>query len=211
VTAVHELPGLRERKKAETHSALGRAALDLALERGLEAVTADDIAASANVSPRTFHNYFGSKEEALGAGWRSMLQVYVDQLLARPWDEPILDSLEHVLGPIAAAAASSREDTEAHLDLLASPGFARYRGILIDEAVRAFTDIVAARTGTDPRADIYPRLVTMTAVSAVVSAYEPFPGEELDQAEQARRLRECFALLRAGLHPGPGRPEPPQP
>lgn len=45
----------------------------------------------------------------------------------------------------------------------------------------------------------------MTAVSAVVTAYEPLPGEEVDQAEQARRLQECFALLRAGL----ARPEPP--
>jgi AcrR family transcriptional regulator len=204
---VHESSGLRERKKAETRSALSQAALSLALERGLEAVTAEEIAASANVSPRTFHNYFGSKEEALVAGWRSMLDVYVGQLVARPPDEPILTSLEHVLGPIAAAAASSRDDTEAHLELLASPGFARYRGVLIDEAVLAFTDVVAARTGTDPRADVYPRLVTMTAVSAVVAAYEPFPGEELDQAEQARRLRECFALLRVGLQPGPARPE----
>jgi AcrR family transcriptional regulator len=203
---VHESPGLRERKKAETRSALGQAALSLALTRGLEAVTAEDIAASANVSPRTFHNYFGSKEEALAAGWRSMLQVYVAELAARPPGEPILTSLECLLGPIAAAAVSARDDTEAHLELLASPGFARYRGILIDEAVLALTDIVAARTGTDPRADVYPRLVTMTAVSAVVAAYQPFPGEELDQAEQARRLRECFAFLRAGL----SKPEAPR-
>jgi AcrR family transcriptional regulator len=202
---VSESPGLRERKKAETRSALSQAALSLALERGLEAVTADDIAASANVSPRTFHNYFASKEEALAAGWRSMLQVYVDQLLARPSDEPILTSLEHVLAPIAAAAVSSRDETAAHLELLASPGFVRYRGILIDEAVLILTDTVAARTGTNPRTDMYPRLVTMTAVSAVVTAYEPFPGEEVNEAEQARRLHECFTLLRAGL----ARPEPP--
>jgi AcrR family transcriptional regulator len=196
---MHESPGLRQRKKVETRSALSQAALSLALERGLEAVTADDIAASANVSPRTFHNYFASKEEALAAGWRSMLQAYVDELLARPRDEPILASLEHVLAPIAAAAASSRDETAAHLELLASAGFARYRGILIDEAVRALTDTVAVRTGTDPRTDIYPRLVTMTAVSAVVAAYEPFLGEEVEPAEQARRLHECFALLRTGF------------
>ncbi|MBP1705387.1 MAG: TetR family transcriptional regulator [Chloroflexi bacterium] len=200
-----EAPGLRERKKAETRSALSQAALSLALAHGLDSVAADDIAAAANVSPRTFHNYFGSKEEALVAGWRSMLQVYVDQLHARPPEEPILTSLEHVLGPIAAAAVSSRAETAAHLELLASPAFARYRGVLIDEAVRAFTDTVAARTGTDPRTDIYPRLVITTAVSAVVTAYEPLPGEKVDLAEQTRRLEEAFALLRAGL----ARPEAP--
>ena len=46
-------------------------------------MTADDIAAAANVSVRTFHNYFGTKEEALVAAWRSEFQVYVDAL-ARP-------------------------------------------------------------------------------------------------------------------------------
>ena len=70
---------------------LSQAVLRLALERGLDAVTADDIAAAANVSVRTFHNYFGTKEEALVAAWRSEFQVYVDALRDRPANEPILD------------------------------------------------------------------------------------------------------------------------
>ena len=93
---MQEPTGLRERKKAETRTALSQAVLRLALERGLDAVTADDIAAAANVSVRTFHNYFGTKEEALVAAWRSEFQVYVDALRDRPADEPILVSLEHV-------------------------------------------------------------------------------------------------------------------
>ena len=88
---MQEATSLRERKKAETRTALSQAVLRLALERGLDAVTADDIAAAANVSVRTFHNYFGTKEEALVAAWRSEFQVYVDALRDRPADEPILD------------------------------------------------------------------------------------------------------------------------
>ena len=93
---MQEATSLRERKKAETRTALSQAVLRLALERGLDAVTADDIAAAANVSVRTFHNYFGTKEEALVAAWRSEFQVYVEALRDRPADEPILASLEHV-------------------------------------------------------------------------------------------------------------------
>lgn len=61
-------PTLRERKKQATREALRTAALRLALERGPENVRVDDIAQAAGVSPRTYNNYFSSREEAIIAG-----------------------------------------------------------------------------------------------------------------------------------------------
>lgn len=60
-------PGLRERKKQATREALRTAALRLALERGPENVRVDDIAEAAGVSPRTYNNYFSSREQAIVA------------------------------------------------------------------------------------------------------------------------------------------------
>ena len=60
-------PGLRERKKRATQAALRTAALRLALERGPENVRVDDIAEAAGVSPRTYNNYFSSREHAIVA------------------------------------------------------------------------------------------------------------------------------------------------
>lgn len=57
--------GLRERKKLATRVALREAALRLALERGPENVRVDDIADAAGVSPRTYNNYFSSREQAI--------------------------------------------------------------------------------------------------------------------------------------------------
>ncbi len=58
-------PGLRERKKRATREALREAALRLALERGPDGVRVEDVAEAAGVSPRTYHNYFAGREQAI--------------------------------------------------------------------------------------------------------------------------------------------------
>lgn len=200
-----ETTGLRERKKAETRSAIGRAVMLLALDRGLDAVTAEDIAAAANVSVRTFHNYFGSKEAALVTGWRSEFEVHLEELRARPADEPILVSLEHVLTGIVRKIMDTPGDDAAAVDLLwTSTGMAHRRSVLLDEAVRAVTSIVAQRTGTDPATDMYPHLVTASAITATVTAFQCAPGGLRGEWPQggstpAQLLHEGFELLRAGL------------
>jgi AcrR family transcriptional regulator len=60
-------PNLRQRKKQATRDALRAAALRLALEHGPENVRVEDIAEAAGVSPRTYNNYFPSREHAIVA------------------------------------------------------------------------------------------------------------------------------------------------
>lgn len=62
---VIEHVGLRERKREETRRQLEQAAVEIASEQGLDHTTVDAISARANVSPRTFFNYFESKEDAI--------------------------------------------------------------------------------------------------------------------------------------------------
>jgi AcrR family transcriptional regulator len=54
--------GLRERKKQRTRATLLDAAVELCDRQGFERTTVDQIAAIAEVSPRTFSRYFATKD-----------------------------------------------------------------------------------------------------------------------------------------------------
>lgn len=60
-----EPPGLRERKRLATSRAIQHAVLTLSLRNGIDRVTVEDISREASISPRTFFNYFASKDAAL--------------------------------------------------------------------------------------------------------------------------------------------------
>jgi AcrR family transcriptional regulator len=78
---------LREHKKAVTRRSLAGAALRLAMERGLDGVTVEDIADEAGVSRRTFSNYFASKEDAVLDADRQRFQALVAMVATRPGGE----------------------------------------------------------------------------------------------------------------------------
>lgn len=65
IDAASDEIGLRERKRTETRLRIERAAVAAVLRLGLDGATVDRIAADADVSSRTFFNYFASKEAAI--------------------------------------------------------------------------------------------------------------------------------------------------
>ncbi|GIH18015.1 TetR/AcrR family transcriptional regulator [Rugosimonospora africana] len=87
-------PDLRERKKQATKEALRSAALRLALERGPENVRVDDIAEAAGVSPRTYNNYFSSREQAIVAAVAAERETRVAAAVAaRPADVSLAEAI----------------------------------------------------------------------------------------------------------------------
>ncbi|MGC9665360.1 TetR/AcrR family transcriptional regulator [Planosporangium sp. 12N6] len=97
--------GLRERKKMATRRALHEAALRLVAAHGLDGVTIDAIVEAADVSRRTFNNYFSSKEEVLLYGDQIRVRRLVDLVRARPPDEAPWAALTHAAQDLAAETA----------------------------------------------------------------------------------------------------------
>ncbi|MFB4301646.1 TetR family transcriptional regulator [Actinomadura sp. NTSP31] len=85
-----ERTGLRERKKRRTRRAIASAALRLFAERGYEETTIADIAAAADVAPRTFFGYFPSKEDVVFAEVDDRLAEVAERLATRvPGESPM--------------------------------------------------------------------------------------------------------------------------
>ena len=91
-------PGLRERKKQATRKALREAALRLALECGPQNVRVDDIAEAAGVSPRTYNNYFSSREQAIAAALTAEREARVAAAVAaRPATVRLADAVTEAI------------------------------------------------------------------------------------------------------------------
>src|SRR5580698_9381501 len=88
---------LRERKKLATRRELRRVALRMIADRGYSNVTVEEIAAAADVSPRTFFNYFPTKEAALFGADPDRITALRERIVRLAPGEPALTALRLVM------------------------------------------------------------------------------------------------------------------
>jgi len=191
--------GRRERKKAETRAALARAAMRLALDRGVENVTTEAIAEAADVAPRTFRNYFSGKEEAIVAEMADGMHLIADELRARPAGEPLWDAVGHALSFMRSMPPEALAEMAAKVRMIrASRALLASQLAGFEQIGEEFTAIIAERTGTDARTDIYPRLAAAVVVATLRMAI--FTWLESDgRLNLADVAADALARVRAGL------------
>ncbi|MDV3123791.1 TetR/AcrR family transcriptional regulator [Mycobacterium sp. 21AC1] len=92
---------LRERKRARTRAAIVDAALRLFAANGYDGTTVADIAAAADIAPRTFFSYFPSKDDVLLPGADARIAAAIEAIAERgPQDRPadvLLRALDSVI------------------------------------------------------------------------------------------------------------------
>lgn len=175
--------GLRDRKRIETRRRIAESARSLALEHEIDHTTIEQIAARADISPRTFFNYFDSKEDAVLG--HSELDLSAEALAAH---------LETVAGEPAAQAV---------VDL----AFLVFGDTFADEAERTARKELVVRFPQLMRRQVT-RMTTVSEamVGAVrtVLARDPAWGPEAATVQAAEMLLGmCMTALRsAARHEG---------
>ncbi|MGX4690146.1 TetR/AcrR family transcriptional regulator [Streptomyces sp. JNUCC 63] len=148
-SADHPPMGLRERKKLKTRQAIRSATYALIEEQGYDATTIEQIADRAEVSPSTVFRYFPAKEDIVLTDEYDT--VMLEELRARPADEPWMDSLRHVMHKALALGMSEEpEVTRLRARLGVEVPAVRARMVeSMSDTGRLIRRAVAARTGLD--------------------------------------------------------------
>jgi AcrR family transcriptional regulator len=184
---------LRERGKARRRDAIERAALRLFAERGYEATTVADIAAAAEVSPRTVSLYFPSKADlALGRG-NEAAERLTAALARRGPDESVLDVFGRWLADELATADPEFTALGAAV-FEANPTLRALRTVQIDRAMEVGTRAFAEDLGLPPDSAVV-RIVRGAAVGAM---YE-YPGALADGSDPQEVLDAVLGFLRGGV------------
>lgn len=111
--------GLRDRKRLETRLRIEDAAVTLVLEGGLEHTTVDAISELADVSPRTFFNYFESKDAAiLGLRQVEIAATELEEHCDRVAEHGLLNSVIHLLLTVIGPPSTRPTMKEDRLEIL---------------------------------------------------------------------------------------------
>ncbi|UCZ61191.1 TetR/AcrR family transcriptional regulator [Mycolicibacterium phocaicum] len=184
-------------RSERTREALQQAALVRFLAQGVEGTTADEIAADAGVSLRTFYRHFTSKHDLLFADYDAGLHWFRTALAGRPAEEPVLEAVQAAIfafpydfGAVTKIAALREQKLDA--DRIVS----HIRQVEADFA-DAIAEYLERRGGSDDRLRV--AVTSRTIAAAVFGAMEVWMlGAERSLADLARMCHQALDQLAAG-------------
>lgn len=188
-------------RSERTREALRRAALVRFLAQGVEDTSAEQIAADAGVSLRTFYRHFTSKHDLLFADYDVGLEWFRAALQARSPGESIIESVQ-------SAIDASPYDPEAVAQIAAlrarelDPGrIVRHTRQVEAEFADAVVDQLTKSTEPQTPDERLRVIVTARCIAAAVfGAMELWMvGEDTSLAELGRLCRTALESLRKGV------------
>jgi AcrR family transcriptional regulator len=162
---------LRDRQRAQIRADLRRAAFRLFIERGYDAVTTEEIATAAGVSPRTFFRHVPTKEDLLLAPVRRGGAAIVNLLEQRPAKESPDVALINAI--ITRTRSFDQADTEEWRQaLLVAPDLLGKLTMHTPADRERAIKLIAERMCANPDTDIRPGLLVQLAFAAADFAFQ---------------------------------------
>ena len=187
-----ETEGLRERSKSTRRAAIIRAAYQLFADRGYQATTIADIAAAAEVSPRTVATYFPAKQDIALYRFGKSVDALTAGLRRRGPDETLIEVIGRWL---------RNDDRRADEDIRrlarrmfeANPELHALRTARMTTAIRAGAEAIARDTGTAPGA-AGPRIAAAATAAVLIELVDVSAGPEGE-----RTIATALRFLQAGI------------
>jgi AcrR family transcriptional regulator len=186
---------LRDRQRAQIRADIRRAAFRLFVERGYDAVTTEEIATAAGVSPRTFFRHVPTKEELLLGPVRHGGAAIVALLEQRPADEPPDVALANAI--ITRTRSFDQSDTEQwRAALLVAPDLLEKVSIHTPVDKERTLKLIAERMRTNPDADTRPGLLVQLSFAAADFAFQQWVRRSTNRRPLDRYVIEALEVVK---------------
>jgi AcrR family transcriptional regulator len=192
----------RDLQKEQTRLDLALAAFELATSEGLANIRVPRIAEAVGVSPRTFNNYFPSKEAAIVFPATLRAARMASDLAERPAGEPLADAL------VATVAGRYGADGQEGLPAGWQDGF---RALVAAEPAlhgeylkamsageRNLADAIATRTGTGSD-DLEPLVLAGVTVAAERAAVLHWSRQSANRPPLVDVVRQAVDMALRGI------------
>ena len=194
-----ETPGLRERKKQRTRRTIEQAALELFETHGFDGTTIDDIAAAAEIAPRTFFHYFPSKEDVVVTDYAHRLDAIVGLLRDGPREQTPWRALRAAFLEVAADYESERLQLLRRFRIISTTPSVNARSLQLQaEWEDAVSVAVSKWLGVDASQELEPRLLAGAALAAMRASLAHWLAAG-GHSSLPDHVSRCFDLMELGF------------
>ncbi len=192
--------GLRERKKRERRRRIEDVAMELFALQGFDATTIDQIAAAADIAPRTFFSYFDTKDDVVLADYANRLGRILHELDQRPTDEPAWSALQRSFAAVASDYAAEADRLAQRFAIMAATPSVQARSLQLQAGwEHTLTAHLATRLAA-ASGDPVPRLLAATSVAVMRASLHHWLTTPRS-VELPTLVQDAFDRLGVGLAP----------
>lgn len=186
-------PGLRARKRQQTHDTIVAAALRVFQARGYDAATLDDVAEAAEIARRTLLRYFPSKSHLLLHRAYQALDEFRQEMGQRG-DRPVLDVWEAHVRTHTQRRLENAQNRETSVLTEVEPSLASEQ-LKIN---REYHEILAAALMTEVDSDYSADAVSNVIAGGLVSGQSALYRHLIHEGSYAANVDRIFQVIQLG-------------